>query len=490
MVKEYPAVSSPHPGCFTGPPVRIAVPADAQPRYQPCRQVPFPLMNKMEEAIDKKVARGVWVPYQDYRWASAIVPVSKKDGSLRLCADYKGTVNPFLSPDTYRTPTVDEVLGKLAGGQIFGEIDLEDAYTQIPVDEDTSRLLAVNTIKGLYRVTRVPFGVKVASAVFQRIIDSIVARIPDTLSPRMLRWVLILGAMDYTIEYHPGPSIGNADFLSRLPLRQLSLYPDPAGVLLLDIEGPQRISSATIAAATHQDPLLSQVCRWTVHGWPQEVPPEARPYLAQKDSLSTLHDCLLRGDRLVVPQALRPKVLELIHSTHPGSKAIARAVAWWPGVDKDVEDTLRLCTACQEAAHRPPRTYRSWPKAEAPWERVHLDYAGPFMGHYFLIVIDDYSTWPVVKVVSDLSAKTLVTHMRYIFADLGLPKLVVTDKGGSFASEIFRHFLAKNSVKHLFSPPWHPASNGLAERTVQTFKALTIKFGAEADIHARLARVL
>lgn len=760
MVKEYPTVSSPHHGCFTGPPVHIAVPADAQPRYQACRRVPFPLMTKMEEAIDKQVAQGVWVPYQDYRWASAIVPVAKKNGSLRLCADYKGTVNPFLSPDTYRTPTVDEVLHKLAGGQIFGEIDLVDAYTQIPVDEDTSKLLAVNTIKGLFRVTRMPFGVKVASAVFQRVIDSILSRfkgvvayqdnvyikadnlsaykqilcsvlqalseaglkvnadkctwattelnvlgfkitphglhpledkviaihrapvpkgkgellsllglitfygrffkgrahvleplhrllehgapwdwtdahdaalqevkkritsdqvlvhysldrpvtitvdaspvgvgavlshtfvdeatglseerpiafasrtltpaerryaqfdreavavmfgvkrfgqevrgrffrivtdhkpllgvfkpnvrIPDTLSPRMLRWVLTLGAMDYSIEHHPGPSIGNADFLSRLPLQgqadprsdahvhlvagflsrnpaeasQLPMYPDPAGVFLLDAKDPQDLSAAAIAAATLQDPLLSQVYHWTVHGWPRDVPPEAQPYAALRDQLSTLHDCLLRGDRVVVPHVLQPKVVELVHATHPGitcSKAIARAIVWWPGIDKDVENAVRQCTACQEAANRPPRTYCSWPKAEAPWERVHLDYAGPFMGHNFLIVIDAYSKWPVVKVVPDLSAPTLVTHMRYIFADLGLPKLIVTDNGGSFVAAYFQDFLSKNGVRHLFSPPWHPASNGLAERTVQSFKRLMVKFSVEADIHARVARVL
>jgi len=131
---------------------------------------------------EKKIAQGVWIPYQDYRWASAIVPVNKKKGSLRLCADYKGTVNPFVSPDTYRTPTVDEVLNKLAGGCIYGEIDLEDAYTQICVDEETSRLLAVNTIKGLFRVTLLPFGVKVASAIFQRVIDSILSKFKGVVS--------------------------------------------------------------------------------------------------------------------------------------------------------------------------------------------------------------------------------------------------------------------------------------------------------------------
>ena len=68
-------------------------------------------------------------------WATPIVPVKKKPGSLRLCGDYKGTVNPALSSDSYRS-TTDPVLFDLGSGNSgFAEVDLEDFYSQLPVDE-------------------------------------------------------------------------------------------------------------------------------------------------------------------------------------------------------------------------------------------------------------------------------------------------------------------------------------------------------------------
>ncbi|KAJ8884734.1 hypothetical protein PR048_010930 [Dryococelus australis] len=90
-------------------------------------------------------------------WASAIVPVLKRNSTLRLCADYKATVNRALS----------------SGGCIYGTIDLKEVYTQIPVNGNTSHMLTVNIIQGLHSVTQLPFGIKSASSSFQRIIDGL-----------------------------------------------------------------------------------------------------------------------------------------------------------------------------------------------------------------------------------------------------------------------------------------------------------------------------
>ncbi|KAJ8876663.1 hypothetical protein PR048_021110 [Dryococelus australis] len=106
----------------------------------------------MEEAIAANVKRGVWIPVTHASpWDSAIVPVLKRNGTLRLCADYKGMVNSALSSDTYKSPTVDQVLSELTGGCIYGTIDLEEAYTQILVDGETSHMLThtkISYVKG------------------------------------------------------------------------------------------------------------------------------------------------------------------------------------------------------------------------------------------------------------------------------------------------------------------------------------------------------
>ncbi|KAK3909808.1 hypothetical protein KUF71_019817 [Frankliniella fusca] len=254
------------------------------------------------------------------------------------------------------------------------------------------------------------------------------------------------------------------------------------------------LAGKDIALATERDETLQQVRQWVHGGWPERAPDEEfKPFFRNTQAFSLLNDCILYDDRVVIPENLRPQVLQLIHSDHYGvcySKAMARSVVWWPGIDKDVAAVVAACTSYRKTDSKPPQNITStWPLPTKPWERLHLDYAGPLDGRSFLVMVDSYTKWPIVKLVSDMSAANLITHVRYCFADYGVPDLIVTDNGTQFKSEEFRNFLKRNGVRHLTSPPWHPASNGMAERTVKTFKTFLSRF-TEGDIHTRLARVL
>ncbi|KAJ8895927.1 hypothetical protein PR048_001268 [Dryococelus australis] len=147
-----PAVSGHGTGYYKGSNLHIYVNPAVAPAYQQDRSVVFAITTKMEETIAANVKRGALIPVKNSGpWASAIVPVLKCNGTCRLCADYKGTVNHDFSSDTNKSPTVDQVLSELAGGCINGTIDLEEAYTQIPVDGETSHVLTVNTVQGLLK---------------------------------------------------------------------------------------------------------------------------------------------------------------------------------------------------------------------------------------------------------------------------------------------------------------------------------------------------
>ena len=105
-----------------------------------------------------------------------------------------------------------------------------------------------------------------------------------------------------------------------------------------------------------------------------------------------------------------------------------------------------------------------------PWQRIHLDFAGPFMGSSFLVVIDAHSKWPEVIEMPNTSASKTITALLHLFAAYGLPEQVVSDNGPQFTSEEFKGFLKCNGVQHIRCAPYHPSSNGAAERFVQTFK--------------------
>ena len=111
-----------------------------------------------------------------------------------------------------------------------------------------------------------------------------------------------------------------------------------------------------------------------------------------------------------------------------------------------------------------------WEWPSSPWERIHIDFAGPFMDRMFLVVVDAHSKWPeIVEMKTTTSTKTIEV-LRSIFSRNGIPVQVVSDNGSQFSSEEFSNFMKNNGIKHYKSAPYHPATNGQAERFIQTFK--------------------
>lgn len=99
-----------------------------------------------------------------------------------------------------------------------------------------------------------------------------------------------------------------------------------------------------------------------------------------------------------------------------------------------------------------------------------LDFAGPFLGKMYLVLVDAHSKWLDVQIMNSITSETTISRLRSIFATYGLPQQIVTDNGPTFTSEAFKELTKLNGIKHTFSAPYHPSSNGLAERVVQTFK--------------------
>ena len=118
-----------------------------------------------------------------------------------------------------------------------------------------------------------------------------------------------------------------------------------------------------------------------------------------------------------------------------------------------------------------------------------MDYAGPFEGRMFLLPIDAHSKWLEVYVSQSSTWATTINTLRKSFSALGLPEVLVSDNAQSFTSSEFAVFLKKIGIRHVHTPPYHPASNGLVERAVQTFKE-SMKRLRSGSVDTRLARFL
>ena len=689
----------------------------------------------VEEELKKLEHDGIIEAVQFSEWAAPIVPVLKSDKkSVRICGDFKQTVNRAAKLDRYPIPKIEDLFASLTGGQKFSKLDLSQAYNQIVLDEESRKYVVINTHKGLYRFNRLPFGVASAPGIFQRVMENLLRDIPHvtvylddvlvtgkddrehlaildivldrlgqaglrlkktkcqlmqqsveylghvidahglhptvnrvraiqearapenvtelrsflglltyyakflpnlsttlaplhallrkgsawkweadeqaafdqakklllssrvlahydptreivvscdasqygigavlahrmddgaekpiafasrTLAPaerkyaqiekeglacvfgvtrfhsflygrhftlvtdhkpllglfnesrpipaqasaRIQRWALTLASYDYSLRFKPTAAHANADALSRLPLTSTAIsVPMPAEtVLLMETLDASPITAADIRTWTRRDPILSRVFRYVESGWCEDnddISDEMKPFRQRRDELSIQDGCLMWGNRLVIPKQGRQRVLSALHDSHPGiarMKSFARAFAWWPKMDNDIESVSKACTSCQENQAMPakePLHPWSWPSR--PWSRLHIDHAGPFMGKYFLIVVDAHSKSLEVVPVASMNAATTVDKLRNMFATHGLPDKIVSDNGPAFVSEAFGDFLRKNGISHATSSPYHPATNGLAERAVRTFKEAMARM-KEGSIETRIARFL
>ena len=262
--------------------------------------------------------------------------------------------------------------------------------------------------------------------------------------------------------------------------------------MLLETLQSSPVNAKQIAEWMAKDPVLSKVKKWLSQGWTDtdDHAEELRPYRQRKEELSLQDGCILWGSRVVVPEQGRKLVIEELHAEHQGMsrmKSLRRSFVWWPNMDSDVEECVKRCEVCQTHQKVPaaaPLHPWEWPKL--PWCRLHADYAGPFMGKMFLLIMDAHSKWLEAHIVESATSTATIQKMKASFASHGLPVTVVTDNLSAFTSQ---EFLAKNGIRHIKTSPYHPASNGLIERAVQTMN-LALKKGAGKDLESCLMRFL
>ena len=704
---------------------------DAVPKFCNPRPVPYALKMQVEMEIKRLESEGAWekITYSD--WATPLVPVMKENGRVRLCGDYKVTVNPQLQVAQHPLPNPKDMFAALGGCKLFSKLDLRQAFNQMMMDKRSREICTVNTSLGLYRPKRLPYGIASSPALWQETMDKIFAGIPGVfvfiddilvagkdkqehqarlklvlsriqengikvqrnkcvfgvasleylgfiingdgihktdekiravqlakvpesvkelqsflglvtfyggfiqdlatvahplynllkknvewhwskecqksferikhiitsptflvhyqvelpvkltcdassvgigavlahvmpdgterpiafasrslnkaevnyaqiekeglalvygvkkfhmylygrkkftlvtdhkpllailgskaslpalVAARLQRWAIILAAYNYEIEYRPTSKMGNADALSRLPVDKAPLEHDNSILLVNSLGLP--ITAKDIAQSTRSDTVLSKVLQSLITGRNTFIENDmCKPYKEIWNELSVEQDCILRGSRIVIPTSLRDRVLSEIHADHQGivrSKSIARTFVWWPGIDKSIELYIKRCQNCALQQNNPkPVRMHPWECPRYAWQRLHIDFAGPFLGHSYLIVVDAYSKWPEVIPMQSTTSICTIKALMQIFATHGLPERIVTDNGPQFCSQEFKEFLKVNGIQHAFSAPYHPATNGEAERFVQTFKhSMKCKQANSANIFSSISKFL
>lgn len=151
--------------------VKLTLPIDRDvtPVQQPLRRVPLALLKQIDEKLDELLAQGIIEKVQDYSpWISPMVPVIKKNGELRLCIDMR-RANAAIKREKHPLPTIDSLLSQLNGAKYFSLLDIRQAFFQCELDENSREITTFNTHRGLFRFTRLIFGVSCAPESFQQV---------------------------------------------------------------------------------------------------------------------------------------------------------------------------------------------------------------------------------------------------------------------------------------------------------------------------------
>ena len=728
-VNKFPTVFQKNVGTIKGYKANIRLKEGAKPIFKKSRPVAYALQPILEAELNRMQKEGILEPVESSEWATPLVVVPKMNGKIRVCGDFKVTINQCVETKQYPLPTVEDIFAHLAGGRVFSKLDMAQAYLQLPVHVDSKPLLVINTPKGLFQYTRLPYGVSVAPAIFQSVMDRVLqglpvacylddiliaapterehnlileqvlqrlqesgihlreekcmfgqqqveylghridatgihptqnkvralseaptpanitqlrafvglmnyyakfipqaaarmaplyklfqkehkwvwteecdsafqtckemltseavlvhydstrpiklacdassyglgavlshvfedgehpvafasrtltkaeknysqiekealalifgikkfhkyifgryftlitdhkpllsilnakTAVPSVAAARMQRWAIFLSAYTYNIEYKGTKKHANADSLSRLPV-QGEEDQDAAATAMFKVSfiDDLPITASDIAEETSKDSVLSHVYQYVMEGWPQGgVEDNLKPFYQRKDQLTTDQGCLLWGTRVIVPKVLQSRLLQELHFTHPGMvkmKLLARSYMWWTKIDCHIEEIVKTCKECAAQRSLPPvAPLHSWPWANQPMKRLHIDFA-EIEGFQVLVIIDVHSKWIEAIPLRNATATTTIQALKTFFSSFGLPGEIVSDNGPQFTAHPFQKFCEHNGIKHSRTPPYHPASNGAAERAVRVVKDAMRKMTSPTPLTNRLAEFL
>ena len=304
---------------------------------------------------------------------------------------------------------------------------------------------------------------------------------PDKLatpvaSARIQRWGVYLSQFEYSIEHRSSRHMCVPDALSRLPMSSDEGVVDDeeADINIGAVSDHLPVTFSEILKEAACDKEWQEWYHCILHGFPNRCSGSLLQLKRLRNGLSLESGAILYNNRLVIPISLRERVLHFCHEGHKGvvlMKKFARQHVYWPGIDDDIESFVRSCSLCQETSYRPKRPVTSsWPEAQSPMERVHIDFF-KFKGKTALVIVDAYSGFIEVVSMRKTDCKNVTAVLNNFMGFFGLCETLVSDNGPPFNSGQFRAFCEKRGIKCLKSPPYHPESNGLAEVAVRVVKA-------------------
>ena len=341
------------------------------------------------------------------------------------------------------------------------------------------------------------YGHKFTLETDQKPLEAILSKSLNQVTPWLQRILIRMFPYNFKIRYIPGATNHVADCLSRLGVQKDSISLPKLHVHQVTSQLKAREDSLhSIQLATQANDNLAILKHIIQQGWPKtikEVPQEIQKYWTFCEELTIEDSLILKGTRIVIPDAKREQILQQIHEGHLGLNKCqmhAKETVYWPGLNDQLEQLILNCQLCLKYSKSKnkstPHTALGHEVPATPWSKVATD-----IFHYksqpYLLVVDYTSRFPIVRKLKSMSVQHVAEQFKSIFSEYGWPDMVVSDNGPCYTAELFTNLMSEYAVNHITSSLHYPQSNGLAEKFVQIVKNLFHKVEEEgADINKYL----
>lgn len=228
-----------------------------------------------------------------------------------------------------------------------------------------------------------------------------------------------------------------------------------------------------IREVTANDNDLQTLTQWITGN--AALPSHLRKYQTFRDELSAADGLVLRGDRVIIPAALRRVFLERLHQAHQGINSTlrrARQSIYWPTMAEEIKAVISSCRTCaRDSPMQQREPILNHERPAEPWTKLGADLL-KMNGNNYLVITDYGSDFFEFAKLRTEKSEDVIEAMKTILARWGIPKILHSDNGTQFTSAAFRKFTKEWMFAHSTSSPYYPKSNGKAEATVKIVKRL------------------
>ncbi|XP_018784248.1 PREDICTED: uncharacterized protein LOC108966005 [Bactrocera latifrons] len=384
---------------------------------------------------------------QRSEYASPVVIVKKKNGNDRLCIDYR-RLNKLIIRELFPLPSIEECLQKAARYKYFTTLDLNSGYYQIEIEPESRKYTSFVTTGGLYEFKRMPFGLKNAPLVFQRLMSKIQEKVTkdnmihymddilicsNTYEEMFRKLTTVLEILKEAIVHRQGRRKEHVDALSRCP-NESAKETD----VTLRVDKVSITSDDWLLSMQLQDNNIKQIVEKIKNKDKQIL----KEFCIEKDRLFRIEkEKKLR----VVPKALRHKMLEECHDKngHLGFEETVnkmKTYIWFPRMRNFVKSYLKACAECAY-------NKRQGGKIEGqhhfdniipiPFKTVHMDHLGSFIkstkrNEHILVIVDAFTKYTIIKAVKCSATRHVLETLREVTSYFGVPERIATDRGTNY----------------------------------------------------------